>query len=120
MGLKREYPAWGAPKIRERLRRKYPDLRCADSSNAGGAVATNRGARCSRGRSAHEPWCADFKGEFQRADRRYCYPLTITDFATRYLSVFTVFERTFQELGMPAAIRTDNGQPVGCGKRSMV
>lgn len=22
--LKREYPSWGAPKIRERLRRKYP------------------------------------------------------------------------------------------------
>ncbi len=56
-------------------------------------------------------------------DRRYCYPLTITDFASRYLLsceallttqerfAFTVFERTFQEFGLPQAIRTDNGVP---------
>ena len=30
-------------------------------------------------------WCADYKGEFMLADRRYCYPLTISDFASRYL-----------------------------------
>ena len=29
-------------------------------------------------------WCADYKGEFMLADKRYCYPLTITDFASRY------------------------------------
>jgi putative transposase len=32
-------------------------------------------------------WCADYKGEFMLRNRRYCYPLTITDFATRYLKV---------------------------------
>ena len=26
--LKREYRAWGAPKIRERLRQRWPDLHC--------------------------------------------------------------------------------------------
>ena len=30
-------------------------------------------------------WCADYKGEFLLGNRRYCYPLTITDFASRYL-----------------------------------
>ena len=57
------------------------------------------------------------------ADRRYCYPLTITDFASRYLFAcealsttkeayaFTVFERVFKEFGLPKAIRTDNGVP---------
>src|SRR6266480_3802698 len=30
-------------------------------------------------------WCADYKGEFQLGNRQYCYPLTITDFASRYL-----------------------------------
>jgi putative transposase len=66
-------------------------------------------------------WCADYKGEFMLADRRYCYPLTITDFATRYritcdaltttqaMYAFSVFERTFQEFRLPRAIRTDNG-----------
>jgi putative transposase len=49
-------------------------------------------------------------------DRRKCYPLTITDFASRYLLTcealsttqeqfaFTVLERTFKEFGLPAAI----------------
>ncbi len=26
-----------------------------------------------------------YKGEFMLVDRRYCYPLTVTDFASRYL-----------------------------------
>jgi putative transposase len=53
----------------------------------------------------------------------HCYPLTITDFASRYLLTcealsttqekfaFTVFERTFKEFGLPQVIRTDNGVP---------
>jgi putative transposase len=57
------------------------------------------------------------------ADRRYCYPLTITDFASRYLLccdalettreiyAFSVFERAFKDFGLPLAIRTDNGTP---------
>src|ERR1700680_2331475 len=57
------------------------------------------------------------------ADRRYCYPLTITDFASRYLLccealdttkesyAFTVFERAFKDFGLPRAIRSDNGVP---------
>jgi putative transposase len=57
------------------------------------------------------------------ANRRYCYPLTITDFASRYLLTcealsttrecyaFPVFERVFAECGLPSAIRTDNGVP---------
>jgi putative transposase len=28
VALKREYPHWGAPKIRERLRKRCPDLQC--------------------------------------------------------------------------------------------
>jgi putative transposase len=60
-------------------------------------------------------------------NRRYCYPLTITDFASRYLLTcealsttqekfaFTVFERTFKEFGLPLTIRTDNGVPFASG-----
>ena len=56
-------------------------------------------------------------------NRRYCYPLTITDCASRYLLscealsttqekfAFTIFERTFKEFGLPHTIRTDNGVP---------
>ena len=28
VGLKKEYPEWGAPKIRERLRQRCPELQC--------------------------------------------------------------------------------------------
>jgi transposase InsO family protein len=61
------------------------------------------------------------------ADKRYCYPLTITDFASRYLIccealattkamyAFAVFERTFKDFGLPRAIRTDNGTPFASG-----
>ncbi len=50
-------------------------------------------------------------------DRQYCYPLTITDFASRYLIAcealhttkeayaFAVFESAFKEFGLPLAIR---------------
>jgi putative transposase len=42
----------------------------------------------------NELWCADYKGEFMLADRRYCYPLTITDYASRYLLCCDALENT--------------------------
>ena len=65
------------------------------------------GTALSRPATPNALWCADYKGEFLLGNRRYCYPLTITDFASRYLLTcealtttqekfaFTVFERTF-------------------------
>jgi putative transposase len=84
---------------------------------------TAAGTELSRPTAPNALWCADYKGEFMLGDRRYCYPLTITDFASRYLLTcealsttqekfaFTAFERTFKEFGLPHAIRTDNGLP---------
>ena len=68
-------------------------------------------------------WCADYKGEFMLGNKQYCYPLTITDYRSRYLLAceglettrsdfaFSIFERTFKDFGIPQAIRTDNGTP---------
>jgi putative transposase len=134
--LKQEHPSWGAPKIRERLRRKYDDIRCPAISTVhaildrNGLVKRRRrrlpkpeGTPLSRPSSPNDLWCADYKGEFMLADRRYCYPLTITDFASRYLIgcealsttrtmfAYSVFERAFMDFGLPRAIRTDNGAP---------
>src|ERR1700716_1050725 len=126
----------GAPKIRERLARLYPDVH-TPAISAVHAVLDRHGLVKSRKRRRHKAsrtllsmsdqpndlWCADYKGEFMLADRRYCYPLTITDFASRYLIAcealqttketyaFTVFENAFKEFGLPQAIRTDNGVP---------
>jgi putative transposase len=134
--LKREYPGWGAPKIREKLRRQStaPHLPAISTVHAvldrHGLVHRRRrrrhkatGTELSRPTDPNALWCADYKGEFMLGNRQYCYPLTITDFASRYLLTcealsttqekfaFSVFERTFKEFGLPGAIRTDNGVP---------
>jgi putative transposase len=134
--LKHEKPSWGAMKIRDRLKRRYPDIRTPAISTVHaildrhGLVNRRRRRRYrAEGTSLSNPsqpndlWCADYKGEFMLADQRYCYPLTISDFATRYLLAcdalattkeryaFTVFERAFKDFGLPKAIRTDNGVP---------
>lgn len=137
VGLKREYPHWGAPKIRRRLRERWPELHCPAISTVHatldrhGLVRRRTGRRRPRlaGTPLSQPvapnrlWCADYKGECLLTNHRYCYPLTTTDFASRDLLAcealsttkeryaFTVFERTFQEFGLPEAIRTDNGVP---------
>jgi putative transposase len=134
--LKQDKPTWGAPKIRERLARLYPDVHRPAISTVHAVLARHgmvqhrkrrrnkaTGTPLSHSCRPNELWCADYKGEFMLADRRYCYPLTITDFASRYLIAcealsttkeayaFTVFESVFKEFGLPAAIRTDNGVP---------
>src|SRR6266566_5914023 len=124
--LKRERPSWGAPKIREKLRRLHSDVQTPAISTVHavldrhGLVSRGRkrrykaqGTMLSKPRLPNDLWCADYKGEFMLADRRYCYPLTISDFASRYLLscealsttkeayAFTVFERVFKDFGLP-------------------
>ena len=91
-------------------------------------MTVDKGTTLSRPTIANDLWCADYKGEFMLADHRYCYPLTVTDFASRYLLgcealsttqelyAFSVFERLFKEFGLPRAIRTDNGVPFACAR----
>jgi len=35
--------------------------------------------------SPNKLWRTDFKGEFMLGNRKYCYPLTITDYRSGYL-----------------------------------
>ncbi len=135
--LKREKPHWGARKIRELLiRRLDNDVRIPAKSTVHavldrhGLVKRGRkrryraeGTSLSSGQDPNDLWCADFKGEFKLGDKRYCYPLTVTDHASRFIlecqaldstkeeGAFTVFHRLFEERGLPSAIRTDNGLP---------
>lgn len=134
--LKQEKPNWGAPKIRDRLIKKYPDV-VAPATSTVHAVLDRHGLVTKRRRRRYRAegtplsytdqpndlWCADYKGEFMMGNKIYCYPLTITDFSSRYLLTcealettkeqfaFTGFENTFKEYGLPRAIRTDNGVP---------
>ena len=137
VAIKREKPHWGARKIRELLVRRLPsDIRVPAKStihavlHRHGLVAPPgrprrraTGTPLSRGSTPNELWCTDFKGEFKLGNGRYCYPLTVTDHASRYLLLcealestrehlaITAFERLFRERGLPEAIRSDNGVP---------
>lgn len=134
--LKQEKPHFGAPKVRELIKRKFPDLKVPAISTIHAVLDRHglvdhrkrtrnkaQGTPLSGGLKPNDLWCTDFKGEFMTADRQYCYPLTITDHASRFLlavealesvkekGVFPVFERIFQEYGLPKGIRSDNGVP---------
>lgn len=134
--LKKEKPHFGARKIRDSLIRKFPHLPVPAISTVH-AVFDRHGLVNCRGRKRHKAegtylsqsqnpndiWCTDFKGEFMLGDKRYCYPLTISDHRSRYLLcveglesvredlAFPIFERTFLEYGLPQAMRSDNGVP---------
>jgi len=138
VAARREKPNWGARKIRERLLRRLPHAVKVPACSTIHAVLDRhglvnrprlrRGTRAqgtalSQGLNPNDLWCADYKGEFLLGNKRYCYPLTVTDHASRFLllcealesnkedSAFWAFERLFQERGLPQAIRSDNGVP---------
>lgn len=137
VAAKREKPSWGARKIRERLIRRLPQEVKVPACSTIHAILDRHGlvtpAKRSRTRTEGTPlssglspntlWCTDYKGEFMLGNKRYCYPLTVTDHASRYLLLceamqsnqeqpaFTAFERLFKERGLPQAIRSDNGVP---------
>jgi transposase InsO family protein len=91
--------ALGARKIRELLvRRLDGDVRVPAKSTihavldrhglvkrGGGPRHRARGTPLSEGAAPNDLWCADFKGEFKLGNGRYCYPLTVTDHASRFL-----------------------------------
>ena len=137
VAIKREKRHWGARKIRELLVRRLPsDIRVPAKSTIHAVLDRHglverrgrvrrraQGTPLSLGQRPNELWCTDYKGEFLLGNRQYCYPLTVTDHASRFLLTcealsstrenyaFTVFERLFQERGLPANIRSDNGVP---------
>ena len=140
LGIKKEHPTWGARKIRDKLIRQFPMIPTPAVSTIHAVLDRNGLVKPKKRRrykaegtpllGAHEPnglWCADYKGEFMLGNRQYCYPLTISDYRSRYLIAcegvkstksdfaFTIFERAFKDFGLPQAIRTDNGVPFASG-----
>ena len=49
-----------------------------------GGADKAEGTLLSQAAVPNDLWCADFKGEFRLGNGRYCYPLTVTDQASRY------------------------------------
>jgi transposase InsO family protein len=144
--LKRDKLHWGARKIRELLvRRLDGDIRIPAKSTVhavlhrhGLVKAIGRprhraaGTPLSAGAEPNDLWCADYKGEFKLGNGRYCYPLTVSDHASRFPLLcealestreepaIEAFEQLFAERGLPLAIRSDNGAFVGFRQVSIV
>ena len=121
LNVKREHPSWGARKIRERLIRRFSGIPIPAKSTIHAVLDRHglverrgrvrrraQGTPLSLGQRPNELWCTDYKGEFLLGNHQYCYPLTVTDHASRFLLTcealsstredyaFTVFERLFQ------------------------
>jgi Integrase core domain/Helix-turn-helix domain len=136
--VRRRFGHFGPKKIKAWLEREAPEVTWPAASTIGdilkreGLVEPKRRRRRAIGQgetvtpasAPNEEWAIDFKGWFRTGDGRRCDPLTISDAASRYLielriveptcaGVRDVLERIFAEIGMPAAIRSDNGAPFG-------
>lgn len=135
--FKKEKPNWGAPKIRELVFKKYPNIKLPAISTVHCILERNGLVNIKKKRSKHHAtasylsiprdpndlWCTDFKGQFRMGNKEYCYPLTLSDFVSRFLiscealnsteldRCFAVYEEAFELYGLPLAMRNDNGTP---------
>ena len=135
--VRRQHPSWGPRKLLAWLEERRPTATWPAASTVGdllkgrGLVQARRrrrhwqhpGAPTVVTRAPNDLWTTDFKGQFPTRDGQYCYPLTIVDHHSRYLLACTalpsvrtaetrvIFERVFREIGLPAAIQSDNGTP---------
>lgn len=141
IGARRAHPTWGPRKLIALLARSHRGVPLPAPSTAGGILAraglvkprhrrrrvTRLGIVRSEALEPNDVWCADYKGQFRLGNGRYCYPLTVTDQASRYIlacegfeaidggTARAVFEERFGRYGLPLAIRTDNGPPFASG-----
>jgi transposase InsO family protein len=138
VAMRARYPRFGPKKIKARLALDRPDVGWPAASTIGdilkreGLIApkTHRRKPIGQGEivaGAEVPngeWAIDFKGWFRTLDGTRCDPLTVSDTASRYLiaaritppthvGVKAVMQRVFDEVGLPDAIRCDNGAPFG-------
>ena len=136
VAMKETHPLWGPKKIMARLKRAEPCCGWPAVSTAGeilkrhGLVGRKRRRWKAAGNGpwpeASEPnavWTGDHKGWFRTRDGWRCEPLTVMDASSRYLlaleatgstadaEAWPVFERLFEEHGLPDRFRSDNGPP---------
>lgn len=138
MKQRRKQPAWGPVTIRSVLERMYPDEIWPAASTIGailkreGAIpaapkrrlgAIPRSTALTEPAAVNEVWGIDYKGQFRTGDRKYCYPLTLTDRYSRFVLgcvgrrtvaeeyARPAMQKLFEAYGLPKVIRSDNGPP---------
>lgn len=138
VAMRRRFPRFGPKKVRARLALDRPDLAWPAVSTIGdilkreGLIAPrprrrrplDRGEVAAGSQAPNGEWAMDFKGHFRTLDGTRVDPLTVSDTASRYLvgiritppthaGVKAALERVFGEIGLPDAMRSDNGSPFG-------
>jgi transposase InsO family protein len=136
VGLRKAHPRWGPRKLLNLMHERHGDWELPAPSTAALILARQGLVRSRRRyRRAHpgcpktvpqgpnDIWAADYKGQFRLKNGQYCFPLTISDLASRYLLGCDAhpaisldrtqqhFSRLFEAYGLPNRIRTDNGTP---------
>jgi len=120
---RKEKPHWGARKIREMLVKRLPqDVRVPANSTIHAVLDRNglvkparkrrrhkrEGTPLSPGLNPNDLWCTDYKGEFRLGNKKYCYPLTVTDHASRYVLAHRPIARAMVAGGMgPGRVPTE-------------
>jgi len=133
---RQKFPRKGPKKIRDWLARHQPETCWPAPSTIGKILKEENLSKAPRHRrgtqsyptalreaqACNDLWCIDFKGWFLTGDGQRCDPLTVMDQYSRYLlacqstqiclaSVQPILQRCFQDYGMPARLRSDNGPP---------
>ena len=138
LAFKRAHILWGPGKLLAKLQEREPQRTWPAASTIGDMLkrhglvvrrrkrnhATSSSQPLAHCAGANDVWCADFKGWFRTGDGKRCDPLTITDASSRFIlccqamsgktgffEVKPLFEATFRAVGLPRALRTDNGPP---------
>lgn len=138
VALRHRFPRFGPKKIRARLVLDRPDGAWPAVSTIGDILKReglieakprqrrplDRGEITAGSDVPNGEWAMDFKGWFRTRCGTRVDPLTVSDTASRYLvgiritqpthdGVKAALTRVFGEIGLPDAIRSDNGSPFG-------
>ena len=116
LNVKREHSSCGARKIRERLIRRFSGIKIPAKSTIHAVLDRHglverrgrvrrraQGTPLSLGQRPNELWCTDYKGEFLLGNHQYCYPLTVTDHASRFLLTCEALSSTREDYAFTLA-----------------
>jgi transposase InsO family protein len=134
--LRKMRPTRGPANLLDQLQRRHPEWELPSVSTVARILAREGLVRPRRRhRRAHpgcpktvaagpnDIWAADYKGQFRLKNGQYCFPLTVSDLASRYVLGVDAhptisyeltqkhFQSLFEAYGLPNRIRTDNGVP---------
>ena len=138
VAVRRRFPRFGPKKIRARLALDRPEQEWPAVSTIGDILKREglieaktrqrrplpRGEIIAGSDLPNGEWAIDFKGWFRTRDGTRVDPLTVSDTASRFLvgiritppthvGVKAALTRMFSDIGLPDAIRSDNGSPFG-------